>query len=75
MAGAISEQAYLEGLRNAGLEDVEVADRMVYEVSQLRAILCDDIPGLDLKAAQIDRLLEEYAGTVWSAKFTGRKPG
>ena len=75
VAGAISEQAYLEGLRNAGLEDVEVADRMVYEVSQLRAILCDDIPGLDLKAAQIDRLLEEYAGTVWSAKFTGRKPG
>jgi arsenite methyltransferase len=74
VAGAISEQAYLEGLRGAGLEEVKVTERMVYDASQLRAILCEDIPGLDLDAAQIDGLLEEYAGTVWSAKFSGRKP-
>jgi arsenite methyltransferase len=74
VAGAISEQAYLEGLRSAGLEEVKVTERMVYDASQLRAILCEDIPGLDLGAAQIDSLLEEYAGTVWSAKFSGRKP-
>jgi SAM-dependent methyltransferase len=73
IAGAISEQAYLEGLQAAGLVDVEVIDRVVYEPSQLRAILTDDIPGLDLDTAQIDSLLEEYAGTVWSAKFTGRR--
>ncbi len=74
VAGAISEQAYLEGLRDAGLEEVEVTERLVYDASQLRAILSDDIPGMDLDAAQIDSLLEEYAGTVWSAKFIGRKP-
>jgi arsenite methyltransferase len=75
VAGAISEQAYLEGLRDAGLEDVEVTDRMVYDASQLRAILQEDIPGLDLDAAQIDSLLGEYAGSVWSARFSGHKPG
>lgn len=74
VAGAISEQDYLEGLRAAGLEDVAVAERLVYDASQLRAILCEDIPGLDLQASQIDTLLEEYAGTVWSARFTARKP-
>lgn len=75
IAGAISEEDYLAGLRAAGLEDVAVADRLVYDASQLRAILCEDIPGLDLSCEQIDALLEEYAGTVWSARFTGRKPG
>jgi SAM-dependent methyltransferase len=75
VAGAISEEEYLDGLRAAGLEDVEVTDRLVYDASQLRAILCEDIPGLDLSTDMIDSLLEEYAGTVWSAKFSGRKPG
>ena len=74
IAGAISEQAYLEGLQAAGLVAVEMIDRMVYEPSQLRAILSDDIPGLALDTAQIDSLLEEYAGIVWSARFTGRRP-
>jgi SAM-dependent methyltransferase len=74
VAGAISEQDYLQGLRDAGLENVEVADRLVYDASQLRAILCEDIPGLDLEAQQIDALLEQYAGTVWSARFTASKP-
>jgi len=75
VAGAISEQSYLQGLRGTGLKQVEVTERMVYDASQLRAILCEDIPGLDLDAALIDSLLEEYAGTVWSARFSGRKPG
>jgi SAM-dependent methyltransferase len=74
VAGAISEQAYMEGLRSAGLEEVQVTERLVYEACQLRAILCEDIPGLDLDADIIDSLLEEHAGSVWSAKFSGRKP-
>lgn len=74
IAGAISEQDYLQGLRQTGLEDVAVADRLVYDASQLRAILCEDIPGLDLDGQQIDALLEQHAGTVWSARFTARKP-
>ncbi len=74
VAGAISEEEYVEGLRAAGLQEVEVAERLVYDASQLKAILSEDIPGLDLDCDQIAGLLEEHAGKVWSAKFTGRKP-
>jgi arsenite methyltransferase len=73
VAGAISEEAYLDGLRSAGLEEVEVTERLVYDATQLRAILTEDIPGLDLNCDQIEGLLAEHAGSVWSAKFTGRK--
>jgi SAM-dependent methyltransferase len=75
VAGAISEEDYLKGLRESGLEEVEVTERLVYDASQLRAILMEDIPGLDLDCEQIEGLLQEHAGNVWSAKFTGRKPG
>ena len=74
VAGAISEEDYLQGLREAGLAEVEVTDRMVYDACQLKAILSEDIPGLDLDCDQIEGLLQDYAGKVWSAKFTGRKP-
>ena len=75
VAGAISEQQYISGLEQAGLQGVQVIDRLVYESSQLRAILCEEIPGLDLDMATIDALLEEHAGKVWSAKFTGQRAG
>jgi SAM-dependent methyltransferase len=75
VAGAISEEDYLQGLRASGLETDEVIDRLVYDASQLRAILMEDIPGLDLDCDQVESLLQEHAGNVWSAKFTGRKPG
>lgn len=74
VAGAISEEAYLQGLRDAGLVDVAVTERLVYDACQLRAILSEDIPGLDLGCDQIEALLQEYSGEVWSAKFSGRKP-
>jgi SAM-dependent methyltransferase len=75
VAGAISEQEYLAGLKQAGLREVQVTERLVYDSTQLRAILCEEIPGLDLDMAIIDTLLEEHAGKVWSAKFTGSRAG
>ena len=74
IAGAISEAEYIEGLSDAGLTDVEVTDRLIYDATQLKAILSEDIPGLDLDVAQIEELLQEYSGTAWSAKFAGQKP-
>ncbi|TDG11360.1 arsenite methyltransferase [Seongchinamella unica] len=74
VAGAISENEYSAGLREAGLEDVEVSERLVYDAAQLRAILSEDIPGFDLDCDQVDGLLRQYAGSVWSARFMGRKP-
>lgn len=74
VAGAISETEYVGGLRRAGLNDVEVSGRLVYDATQLRAILSDDIPDFDLDCDQVEGLLRQYAGSVWSARFTGRKP-
>ncbi|MHC4696517.1 MAG: arsenite methyltransferase [Planctomycetota bacterium] len=37
VAGAISEEEYIDGLRRAGLSDVEVRERIVYDATQLRA--------------------------------------
>ena len=65
---------YIAGLREAGFEGVEVGERLVYDAAQLRAILSEDIPDFDLDCDQVDGLLQQYAGSVWSARFMGRKP-
>ncbi|MEW6743830.1 MAG: arsenite methyltransferase [Planctomycetota bacterium] len=39
VAGAISEEAYLAGLRRAGLVDVEVRERIVYDADQLAGLI------------------------------------
>ena len=43
IAGAISEEAYLNGLRAAGLVDVEVRERLVYDAAQLLALAGSEI--------------------------------
>lgn len=72
VAGAISEQAYLTGLGDAGLVQVQVTDRLVYEESQLASLISCEIPGLDISQELIDEIAPMVAGKVWSAKFTGR---
>lgn len=70
IAGAISEEAYVAGLRAAGLVDVEVRQRVVYETSQLAALAVTE----GAAAAETERLAEAVAGKVWSAVFFARKP-
>jgi SAM-dependent methyltransferase len=43
VAGAVSEEAYLQGLRDAGMVDVAVVDRLVYERSQLSAFIASEL--------------------------------
>ena len=44
VAGAISEEDYMQGLRDAGLHDVEIRDRIIYDASQLKGLVsCDPI--------------------------------
>ncbi|NIM00339.1 MAG: methyltransferase domain-containing protein, partial [Acidobacteria bacterium] len=43
-AGTIDESSYLEGLRAAGLTDVEVVERLVYERSQVADLLASELP-------------------------------
>jgi ubiquinone/menaquinone biosynthesis C-methylase UbiE len=84
VGGAISEEEYLAGLRHAGLIDVEVRNRFVYEASQIRAFFeTDEIPGLkdiiDGHSAQsredlINQMTMNAVGNVWSAEFYAKKP-
>jgi AhpD family alkylhydroperoxidase len=74
VAGAISERDYLQGLRDAGLADVEVQERLVYEAEQIRAIVESDLADLVPDRELLDRALAEVEGKVWSAKLVGRKP-
>lgn len=43
VAGAIGEKAYLEGLRQAGLENVEIKGRTTYEPSQIAALIESEV--------------------------------
>ncbi len=79
VAGAISEAEYAAGLRAAGLEAVEVRDRMVYDAAEIEALYEDELPdatGPEAEAAReaLRRAAREIAGKVWSALFHARKP-
>ncbi|MCP4661329.1 MAG: arsenite methyltransferase [bacterium] len=73
IGGAISEDAYRAGLEEAGLTEVEVDERVVYDAAQLRGIVASDLEALGATTEILDAGIEQAAGKVWSAKFTGRK--
>jgi len=84
IAGAISEEEYVAGLQNAGLTDVQVVDRLVYEPEQIKHFFqTDDVPGLkdmleaipsDRRDETINSFLAQVKGKIWSAKFSASKP-
>jgi len=74
VAGAVSEQAYLDGLRAAGLHDVVVRERQVYEPSQLRGMIAGDLETAGLDAGALDGVLDQLTGQVASIRVEGRRP-
>lgn len=72
VAGAIKEKDYLQGLRDAGLTDVEVESRIVYADSVIRGF------AENYKLFQFlpfkDKFLKSANNKIWSAKIRGRKP-
>lgn len=80
IAGAIPENAYLDGLRQAGLVEVAVRDRLTYDAAQLAALLDTDGSGScccgsePLPTEQLERVTEALAGKVASIRVVGRKP-
>ena len=75
VAGAISEANYVAGLEAAGLEEITVTERVVYDADQLRAMVENDLASLGLDAGSFAETFEAVAGKVWSAKITGRARG
>ena len=80
LAGAIGEQAYLNGLRDAGLEEVEVKDRLVYDTAQIEAFIGSELQteGDGCSGGGLDELAKHWApwlqGKVASVKVFARKP-
>ncbi len=81
IAGAISEAAYLDGLRAAGLVDVEVRERITYDHGQLVGFVESEVGGSPCcgsdagqSAATVERIAEALAGKVHSARIFARKP-
>jgi SAM-dependent methyltransferase len=73
VAGALSETQYLDGLKEAGFIQTDVVERLIYTAEQMRAMLGGILP--ETAPAGVGRdVLDELAGNVWSAKFTGTKP-
>lgn len=80
VGGAISETRYVEGLELAGLADVEVLDRLVYDANQMTNLVLSEVPGrlktvvrrLGLSGL-VRMLAQRLEGKIWSARFSARK--
>ncbi len=75
LAGAISEEAYIAGLVAAGLTEVKVASRNVYDAVQLAGLFGSSCCGTGDAAPEARERANQAAGKIWSAKFEGVKRG
>ena len=66
IAMARTEDVYLEAMRRAGLVDVTIADRKIYDADELLGLLGQDRVGAKLAARIV-------AGHLWSSKLTARR--
>lgn len=71
IAGAISEDNYLAGLRGAGLSAVSAVGRYVYDRDQLIELGATSRPRLSPDGGA---LAEALLGRVWSCHFSATKP-
>jgi len=83
LAGAISEREYIEGLRQAGLTEIEVRERIVYDRANLKALIGSELRDPDgggccCAAGNLDAVAEEWAprleGRIASVKVFARRP-
>jgi arsenite methyltransferase len=82
IAGAISEDEYVAGLRAAGLTQVDVHERLIYDAAQIASFATSAPEGVCSCGSQLrDELVdlvrgyaEGLEGQVWSAKVYARKP-
>lgn len=71
LAGAISESAYLQGLRDAGLEHVEVKDRLVYDASQIGAFISSELKDTNESCCCCQNVNKELA-EKWAKRLEGK---
>ncbi|RJP76893.1 MAG: methyltransferase domain-containing protein [Candidatus Zixiibacteriota bacterium] len=85
LAGAIDQEEYLEGLRRAGLEEVEVVSRFAYDATGVLSLFgegaekpscgcgCSCAPRAP-QDRSLTLLAGQLAGKVWSADIRAVKP-
>ncbi len=84
VSGAISEEDYVAGLGAAGLEDVNIVDRFVFDSATIGSLLSSgELVGAedflkeyaeDEKEEIIAKVLAAAEGKVWSARIHARAP-
>lgn len=76
VAGAVKEADYLEAMRLAGLAEIAVMSRLVYEEEQLRGFFANGaarLQGSDTEPGLFARYRDQIVGNVWSARLTACK--
>ena len=73
IAGAISEADYVAGLEAAGLVDVQVSERLVYDADQLSDLVGSDLEWAGLEPDALEGAIADAAGKVASVRVSGRK--
>lgn len=84
IAGALSEAEYLQGLRDAGLAEVEVLERLVYDEGMVRGLIDSELQqdggcgcgcgSRGVTGTDIAQATRELTGKVASLKFRAVKP-
>ncbi|MBI4870652.1 MAG: arsenite methyltransferase, partial [Candidatus Riflebacteria bacterium] len=82
ISGAISLEAYLGGLRAAGLVEVAVRDRLTYDAPQLEAFFKSELPeaqtccssSLSNDPARLREVAVSMVGRIESVRVHARKP-
>lgn len=82
VAGAISEAEYIEGLRGAGLVDIEVRNRLVYDAPMLKGLIQSELADADASIAGLmesigpekaAELMQQVEGKIASINIFARK--
>ena len=83
VAGAISESQYVAGLKAAGLEDVTVKQRVLYDSQQIESAIDEELGAVDSKSdehrgprdcIESHDVAESVVGGIWSCQFSAQKP-
>ncbi len=83
VAGAISESQYVAGLKAAGLADVTVKQRVLYDSQQIESAIEDEFDAVQQDSdhccgpkgcVESHDVAESIVGGIWSCQFSARKP-
>lgn len=83
ISGALTEAEYLGAAESAGLADVRIVDRLVYDGAMIATLIADQLPvaiadlasrmGFADDAALMDFVIEQLDGKIESVKVAGTK--